>query len=165
MIVAVAAITSGAVHTTHSGERLCCTLAPLPTHAVVQVERDTTLSLGVEDLRPAYSSQSSPDAPTAGPDTPMLAPASSLFALQQLLHRPLRTRPPQPGVLADVERQRRTRVMTWAAQHAVDAELEPVRSLVRQVVLEPDWTVAQRTPSRVRGTYRVEIEVDGQVLA
>lgn len=264
-IVVIAATTiATTIPTAQGAERLRCSLAPLPTHAVIRVERDTSLALGGSDLRTAYSRRPAPDGPAAGPDTPMpagrvrvlaldsvtrallathgvtareptvylkaapygadcgtvvytdtvpflipgeqgyvqailaprgmwvgnvpvfivpqvwsspyprrrpggvpdtatLAPALSLFTVQQLLHGPLPTRSPQSGDFADAERQRRKNVMAWAAQHLEEADLEPVRSLVRHAVLVDDWADAQRTPSRVRGTYRVEIEVDGQV--
>jgi hypothetical protein len=92
------------------------------------------------------------------PDAP-LAPAEAMFSLNAVLELP------QP--VAAVERialdsARRERAIIWARANPVTAELEPVRSMIRRAVLEPDWSVAERLPSRLRGTYRVDLEIGSE---
>lgn len=55
----------------------------------------------------------------------------------------------------------RRRALEWARSHLGDAELEPVRQLVRQAILSSDWEAARRIPSRLRGSYAVTMEGDG----
>lgn len=94
----------------------------------------------------------------ASPDAP-LAPAQAMFSLSAVLESP-RVASEQARIAADSAR--RTRALAWARGNSVAAELEPVRTLVRRAVLEPDWLVAERVPSRLRGTYRVDIDVGGE---
>jgi hypothetical protein len=95
---------------------------------------------------------------SSSPDAP-LAPAQAMFSLNAVLEIP-RSVSGQARIAADSAR--RTRALTWARGNPVTAELEPARTLVRRAVLDPDWRVAERVPSRLRGTYRVDIEVGGE---
>ena len=45
--------------------------------------------------------------------------------------------------------------------HVADAEREPLRTTVRNVVLATDWKDARRMPGRLRGTDRVDLDADG----
>jgi len=92
------------------------------------------------------------------PDAP-LAPAQAMFSVNAVLEIP-RSVSGEARIAADSAR--RTRALAWARANSAAAELEPVRMLVRRAVLEPDWRVAERVPSRLRGTYRVDIEVGGE---
>ena len=56
----------------------------------------------------------------------------------------------------------RRRVVAWARANLADADLEPARAIVRRTVLDMDWEVAGRGPSRLRGSYRVDMEVRGE---
>lgn len=40
-----------------------------------------------------------------------------------------------------------------------------MRALVRRAVLATDWQAAGRIPSRLRGTYRVDIDLGGERTA
>ena len=64
--------------------------------------------------------------------------------------------------LTPTDSVKRTRALAWARANLVAAELEPARTLVRQTVLNPDWQVASRSPSRLRGSYRVSVDVNGE---
>jgi hypothetical protein len=55
---------------------------------------------------------------------------------------------------------RRRLAMAWARANPAPAELEPARSMLREIILAPDWGDAERIPSRLRGTYRVDVESD-----
>ena len=55
----------------------------------------------------------------------------------------------------------RRRVLEWTRSHLIDAELEPIRQLVRRAILSPDWETVRRMPSRLRGSYAVTMEADG----
>jgi hypothetical protein len=55
----------------------------------------------------------------------------------------------------------RRRVLEWTRSHLADAELEPIRKLVRRAILAADWQAARRVPSRLRGSYQVTMESDG----
>ena len=92
------------------------------------------------------------------PDAP-LAPAQAMFSLNAVLEMP---RPATSKARTAADSVRRTRALAWARGNSAAAELEPVRTLVRRAVLDPDWRVAERVPSRLRGTYRVDIEVGGE---
>ncbi len=92
------------------------------------------------------------------PDVP-LASAEAMFSLNAVLEMP---RPVSAEGRIAADSARRTRAIAWARANPAPAELEPVRSLVRRAVLEPDWEVAKRIPSRLRGTYRVDLEVGGE---
>ncbi|AMW03771.1 hypothetical protein [Gemmatimonas phototrophica] len=89
-----------------------------------------------------------------------LAPAAAMFDAQRLLHRPYYTTRPSPSEIDAAGGERGARAMDWARSNLQHAELEPIRTLVRDAVLETDWRVAQRTPSQLRGTYRVELHAD-----
>ncbi len=92
------------------------------------------------------------------PDAP-LAPADAMFSLNAALELS------QPGSVEErlhMDSVRRTRAIAWARDNPAPAELEPVRTLVRRAVLDPDWEVAERFPSRLRGSYRVDLEVGGE---
>lgn len=90
-----------------------------------------------------------------------LASAEAMFGLQSVLDEPLHSTPGTPDARVASDSARITRVTAWARAHAADADLEPLRSTIRNAVLSPDWQDARRAPSRLRGTYRVEIDADG----
>ncbi|MDQ3998109.1 MAG: hypothetical protein M3303_13965 [Gemmatimonadota bacterium] len=92
------------------------------------------------------------------PDAP-LAPADAMFSLNAVLEMP---RPGSGEERIAADSARRRRAAAWARANPAPAELEPVRTLVRRAVLAPDWQVAERIPSRLRGTYRVDLEVGGE---
>ncbi|MGI9141022.1 MAG: hypothetical protein ACR2GJ_07940 [Gemmatimonadaceae bacterium] len=85
-----------------------------------------------------------------------LAPADAMFSLNAILEMPRAT---SAEARAAADSARRLRAMEWARANPAAAELEPVRALVRSAVLGPDWEAAMRSPSRLRGTYRVDMEV------
>lgn len=87
------------------------------------------------------------------PDAP-LAPAEAMFSLSAALEVPRSV-----GVDARIraDSARRTRGLAWARANPIAAELEPARTLVRRAVLDADWSAAELLPSRLRGTYRVDI--------
>jgi hypothetical protein len=93
------------------------------------------------------------------PPDAALAPAEAMFSLSALLDLP---RPLSVEVKFHQDSVRRTRALAWARANATSAELEPVRALVRRAVLEPDWQLVSRVPSRLRGSYRVDIDVEGK---
>jgi len=84
-----------------------------------------------------------------------LAPADAMFALETTFQ------PGRGGWIA-TDSATRARVIEWVRANAAVADLEPVRRSVRQAVLDADWRAAAETPSRLRGTYRVELEAGGQ---
>jgi hypothetical protein len=92
------------------------------------------------------------------PDAP-LASAAAIFSLNVVLEMP---RPVSLAARIADDSTRRRRAIAWARANPVSAELEPARSLVRRAVLDPDWKVAERAPSRLRGTYRVDVESGGE---
>lgn len=61
----------------------------------------------------------------------------------------------------DTDTAGRRRALEWTRSHLSDAELEPVRQLVRQAILSADWEAVRRLPSRLRGSYAVTMEADG----
>ncbi len=61
----------------------------------------------------------------------------------------------------DADTAGRRRALEWARSHLEDAELEPVRQLVRQAILSSDWEAVRRIPSRLRGSYAVTMEGGG----
>ena len=93
------------------------------------------------------------------PSTATLAPATALFSLNALLEMP---RPVDAASLIAADSARRTRALEWGRANSAAAELEPARQMVRRAVLEADWRAALRVPSRLRGTYRVDLEVGDQ---
>ncbi|MGK2934844.1 MAG: hypothetical protein ACSLFE_06320 [Gemmatimonadaceae bacterium] len=92
------------------------------------------------------------------PDAP-LAPADAMFSINATLEMP---QPTTAAAGAAADSVRRIRAMAWARANPVAAELEPVRAQVRRAVLATDWRTASRTPSRLRGSYRVDMELGGE---
>ena len=92
------------------------------------------------------------------PDAP-LAPAQAMFSLNVTLEIP---RSVSGEERMSAERARRTRAIAWARANPIAAELEPARTAIRRAVLELDWRAAERVPSRLRGTYRVDMEASGK---
>ena len=95
----------------------------------------------------------------AAPLDATLAPATAMFSLTSLLEMP---RPKDAAALIASDSARRTRARAWGRTNAAAAELEPARGIVRRAVLEADWRAAERAPSRLRGTYRVDLAIDDQ---
>jgi hypothetical protein len=91
----------------------------------------------------------------------VLAPAEAMFSINAVLELP---RPSGPLAHARVilDSARRTQAVAWARGNPAPAELEPVRTLLRDAILDADWYVAERKPSRLRGTYRVDFDVSGE---
>lgn len=93
----------------------------------------------------------------AAPGIP-LAPPHVLFAVESLLTRP-------PGRTREEHARNdsllRERALPWLRANPAAADLEPARRLLHEAVLRPDWSAVMRIPSRVRGTYRVDMEADG----
>ncbi len=94
----------------------------------------------------------------AAPGAPM-TPAAAMFTLSTVLESP-----PQldQAARAGSDSARAMRAIDWARANPTEAELEPARSLVRSAILDPDMTAAQRLPSRLRGSYRVDMDAEGQ---
>ena len=90
----------------------------------------------------------------ATPDAP-LAPAEAIFSLSSVLDMP---RPSSMAARITSDSVKRIRAIAWANANARAAELEPVRTMLRRAVLDPDWAVVAKVPSRIRGTYRVDVE-------
>ncbi len=88
-----------------------------------------------------------------------LAPAEAIFSLNSMLEMP-RTLGVAARLIADSARQ--TRAIAWAVANPSATELEPARTMLRRAVLDPDWDVARSLPSRLRGTYQVDVEVGGE---
>jgi hypothetical protein len=95
----------------------------------------------------------------AAPATATLAPATAMFSLNALIEMP---RPVDAASLIAADSARRARALAWGRANSSAAELEPARQVFRRAVLEADWRAAQRVPSRLRGTYRVDLEVGDQ---
>lgn len=94
----------------------------------------------------------------ATPDQP-LASAAAMFDLSLALDIP---EPRSAGDVGPYQEATRARGLAWARANPAAAELEPVRTMVRRAVLDADWAVVTRAPSRLRGTYRVELELEGE---
>jgi hypothetical protein len=92
----------------------------------------------------------------ARPDE-VLAPAAAMYSLNTTLERSgpalLGGRFPDDSVTLAL-------ALDWARSNLEVAELEPVRTIIRESVLQVDWKGVARLPSRLRGTYRVTIEGD-----
>jgi hypothetical protein len=92
----------------------------------------------------------------ARPDE-VLAPAAAMYSLNTTLERSgpalLGGRFPDDSVTLAL-------ALDWARSHLADAELEPVRTIIRESVLQVDWKSVARLPSRLRGTYRVTLQGD-----
>ena len=89
----------------------------------------------------------------------VLASADAMFGLEVALNM---DRPIDANARTSTDSVKRTRALSWARANPAAAELEPVRTMVRQAVLNPDWEVASRAPSRLRGSYRVSVDVSGE---
>ncbi|MBL0937711.1 MAG: hypothetical protein IBJ03_02390 [Gemmatimonadaceae bacterium] len=94
------------------------------------------------------------------PDVP-LASAEAMFGLQRSLDRPSLVNGATREDYEAAEQDAARRAMAWARVNASNAEMEPIRTMIRQAVLSSDWHVVQRELSRFRGTYRVEFDIDG----
>lgn len=88
-----------------------------------------------------------------------LASADAMFELEIALEVP---RPGGADARSFIDSVKRTKALSWARANPAAAELEPARTMVRQAVLNLDWDVASRSPSRLRGTYRVSVDVRGK---
>jgi hypothetical protein len=87
-----------------------------------------------------------------------LASAEAMFSLNAALERPV------PGSEEGwkVHREEsRERALAWARANRAVAELEPVRRLVHDAVLHADAEELRSLRSRLRGSYRVEMDVAG----
>ena len=93
----------------------------------------------------------------AAPDA-QLASAEAMFSINALLEIP-RFASAQARIAADSVI--RARALAWARANAAAADLEPLRAQVRRAILGADWNTVERVPSRLRGTYRVDLEADG----
>ena len=87
------------------------------------------------------------------------ASAEAMFSITQALEVPP-ARTEGERIIADSIR--RERGIAWARANPGAAETEPPRTLLRRAILESDWQAAQGQPSRLRGTYRVDVEAGGQ---
>lgn len=96
-------------------------------------------------------------------DTVTLAPARDMFSLQVAIDMPGRPEFADRETARLALLARRDRALAWARENAVVAEMEPLRTDIRRAVLDPDFERARAIPSRLRGTYRVEMTVDGTV--
>jgi hypothetical protein len=92
------------------------------------------------------------------PDAP-LASAEAMYDLVSALEIPP---PPDAAARLAADSARRVRAIAWARANPAPAELEPARTMIRRAVLEPDWEVTRRLTSRLRGTYRVDVELGGE---
>jgi hypothetical protein len=86
-----------------------------------------------------------------------LASAEALFRLTSALERPI-----DVSGRPAVDSVKRVRAMAWAGAEPGAYALEPARTMVRRAVLDPDWERARSIRSRLRGTYRVDLEVGGE---
>jgi hypothetical protein len=88
-----------------------------------------------------------------------LAPAEAMFSLNSVLEMP----PPlDMAARLAADSAKRKRAIAWAVANPSAADLEPARTMLRRAVLDPDWNVARTLPSRLRGTYRVDVEGGGE---
>lgn len=90
----------------------------------------------------------------APPDL-QLAPAAAMYSLDTTLK--LRSIFSSPTDSAG-----RAKALAWMRANMSVADLEPVRRIVRRSVLDTDWQRVVQTPSRLRGTYRLQFEVGGE---
>lgn len=88
-----------------------------------------------------------------------LASAEAMFSLNSVLEMP---RPVDMAARLTADSARLKRAINWALANPRAAELEPARTMLRRAVLDPDWNVARSNPSRLRGTYRVDIYAGGE---
>ena len=89
----------------------------------------------------------------------VLASADAMFELEDALNL---DRPIDANTRSSTDSAKRSRALSWARANPASSELEPVRTLVRQAVLNPDWELVSSAPSRLRGTYRVSVDVSGE---
>ena len=61
--------------------------------------------------------------------------------------------------------EKRSHAIEWATAHAAAAELEPARGVLREAILTADWEETKEVPSRLRGTYRVDVETGGRSVS
>jgi hypothetical protein len=87
-----------------------------------------------------------------------LAPAAAMFRFSTLTQFP---RPASREARVQQDSIKRARVLAWARTNTTAAELEPLRTQVRGAILSPDWEIASAMRSRLRGSYRVDLETDG----
>lgn len=92
------------------------------------------------------------------PNDRPLASAQAMYSLNAMLEA---GGVPMHDFVMGSDTAGRRRALDWATSHLSDAELEPVREFVRQAILAPDWDEAQRTRSRLRGSYQVTMESEG----
>ena len=90
----------------------------------------------------------------APPDR-QLAPAAAMYSLDTTLK--LRSIFSGPTDSAG-----RAKALAWMRANMSVADLEPVRRIVRRSVLDTDWQRVAQTPSRLRGTFRLQFEVGGE---
>lgn len=88
-----------------------------------------------------------------------MSSARAMFSANLALEAPS-ARSREQRVAADSAK--RARAIAWIAANTTEAEREPVRSMLRRAVLDPDWAAASSAPSRLRGTWQVDIEADGE---
>ena len=94
----------------------------------------------------------------AAPDAP-LASAETMYSLTIALEMPRRLEPYERRV---AQHDQLDRALSWARDNAAVAELEPARTMLRRAVLGIDWERARSMKSRMRGTYRVDLELGGE---
>jgi hypothetical protein len=82
-----------------------------------------------------------------------LASAEAMYSLSTALST--RSRYPMDSAA-------REPALAWAKANPLQAELEPVRTTLRMAILSSDRAAAWRMPSRLRGTYRVDMAAEGQ---
>lgn len=85
------------------------------------------------------------------------ASARAMFGVNLALEMPMARTRAEKVVIDSTKRER---AIAWIKANPADAELEPVRSLLRRVVLDSDWAAASSAPSRLRGTWQVDVEAD-----
>jgi hypothetical protein len=89
------------------------------------------------------------------PPQSQLAPAEPMFDLNILLEVPV---PQSREMRLRGDSIRRERALEWANANRSVAEIEPLRTLIRRAVLDYDWEKVSHTPSRLRGSYRVDVQ-------
>ena len=93
-----------------------------------------------------------------------LASPGALFDLSTALAAAEPPTPADPaatgprGDWTDVAAAQRTVALAWARANVAEREREPVRAIVREATLDPDFEDVAHDPSRLRGTYRVTVE-------
>jgi hypothetical protein len=94
----------------------------------------------------------------SAPNAALTAP-EAMFSLNSVLEMP-RAHNVAARIIRDSTR--RTHAIAWAIANPSAADLEPARTILRRAVLDPDWEVARSLPSRLRGTYQVDVEAGGE---